>query len=190
MTDPALWAQHSSNALLSTSLMLSFMAVACGLFILKKKIDTLDLTKKDMDEEDIVEDGVYQAWSGAFADGENSLLITLVRQKVCTKKANTSWMDWDGTEDSSVITRNFYLGNSDPSFSWTIETRESDTKATVKETLTDGWNSVIQIKLESFLKDFQPETDMNTYFKKLVEDDRIEWQKTLFTKREFREAFN
>jgi hypothetical protein len=170
--------------------MLSFMAVGYGLFILKKKIDSLDLTKKDLDEEDIVEDGVYQAWSGAFADGENSLLITLVRQKVCTKKANTTWIDWDGTEDSSVINRNFYLGNSDPSFSWTIETRESDTKAIVKETLTDGWNSVIQIKLEAFVKEFQSDTNMNHYLKKLVEEGRIEWQKTLITKREFREEFN
>ena len=190
MGDPALWAQQSSNALLSTSFMLSFMAVGYGLYILKKKVDTLDLTKKDFDEEDIIEEGIYQAWSGAFADGENSLLITLVRQKVCTKKANTSWVDWDGTEDSSVVTRNFYLGNSDPSFSWTIETRESDTKATVRETLIDGWNSVIQIKLEGFLKDYTPDTSMNSYLKKLVNENRIEWQKTLFSKRDFEEAFN
>jgi len=181
-------ADHSSSSLLSTTLFLSFLAVGYCFYSLKTKVDTLDHTKQDIDEEETLEEDMYQAWSGAFADGENSLLVTIVRQKVSTKKANSVWVDWNGDEDASVITRNFYLGNSDPSFSWTLQKRETDMEATVKETMTDGWNSVIQLKIVAYVK--ESETDMNLYFKKLLQEGRIEWQKTLFSKRQFLEEFN
>jgi hypothetical protein len=181
-------ADHSSSSLLSTTLFLSFLAVGYCFYSLKTKVDTLDHTKQDIDEEETLEEDMYQAWSGAFADGENSLLVTIVRQKVSTKKANSVWVDWNGDEDASVITRNFYLGNSDPSFSWTLQKRETDMEATVKETMTDGWNSVIQLKIVAYVK--ESETDMNLYFKKLLQESRIEWQKTLFSKRQFLEEFN
>jgi hypothetical protein len=61
-------------------------------------------------------------------------------------------------------------------------------EATVKETMTDGWNSVIQLKIVAYVK--ESETDMNLYFKKLLQESRIEWQKTLFSKRQFLEEFN
>lgn len=180
--------QQSSNGLLSTTLFLSFVGVGYCLYMLKKKVDTLDTTKQDIDENDTLEEDMYQAWSGAFADGDNSLLVTIVRQKVCTKKANSVWVDWDGEDDASVVTRNFYLGNSDPSFSWTLKEREDDTQGIVKETMTDGWNSIIQVIITAFVKN--KEVDMNSYFKQLLEDNKIEWQKTLFSKRDLDEMIN
>jgi hypothetical protein len=182
--------RESSSTLLPTTLLLTFMAVGYSLFYIKNRLEALSNQKKDVDEEDVIEEEVYQSWSGAFADGQDSLLVTLVREKIHTKKKNTIWVDWDGTTDSSVITRNFYLGNTNPSFSWSFEKRESDTKAIAKDTMIDGWESVIQIHLSGFVKEEKTSDEMNAYLKELVEQEKIEWQKTLLTKQEVRTLFN
>jgi hypothetical protein len=173
----------SMNLFASTTLV-SFFAIGYSLYYIKNKIQELITTKKDKDENELLEDTIYQGWSGAFADGEESVLITIIRQKVCTKQANTKWIDWDGSDDTSVINRNFYMGNENPNFSWNFKQRESDTEAMVKETLTDGWNSIIQQKIVAYVKDKSSDTEMNAFLKKIVNEDKIDWQKTLFTKRE------
>lgn len=182
--------RQSSNSLLPTTLFLTFMAVGYSLFYIKNKLEVLAKEKKDIDEEEVIEEDVYQSWSGAFADGEDSLLVTLVRQKVHTKKKNTLWVDWDETSDSSVITRNFYLGNTNPTFSWSLEKRESDTKAVAKDTMVDGWESVILIHLSAFVKEVDSSNEMNEFLKELLEQEKIEWQKTLLTKQQMEALFN
>lgn len=181
---------ESSSSLLPTTLFLTFMAVGYSLFYMKKKLDELTVQKKDIDEEDSVEPDVYQSWSGTYADGEDSLIITIVREKIHPKKKNIAWMDWDGTTDSSVISRNFYLGNSDPSFIWSLEKRDFDTKAWVSETMIDGWESVVRMKLTAFMRDEISSERMNVYLKSWIENEKIDWQKTLLTKQEFEAIFN
>lgn len=180
---------NSMNLFASTTLV-SFLAVGYTLYYIKKKVEELNDVKKDKDENDLPEENIYQGWSGAYADGEESVLITIIRQKVCTKKANTKWVDWDGSNDASVINRNFYMGNEHPTFIWTFKQRENDTEATVKEMMTDGWNSVIQQKIVAYTNDKTIDRDMNLFLKKLVDEEKIDWQKTLFTKREVDEMFN
>lgn len=177
-------------SLLSTTLLLSFSAIAYSFYILKTELSLLKETKQDIDSSGEIEETVYPSWSGSYADGEDSLLITIVRQKFCSKKKNDAWVSWDGADDASVVSRNYYLGNSDPSFDWNIQEREFDTKATAKETMTDGWDSLVHIKLTAFVnKSIQTSTDVNTFLKRLLEQNRIEWQKTLVELREYRDIF-
>ncbi len=179
-----------ANNLLSTTLFLSFAVVGYSLYYVKQNLELLNTKKKDIDEDDATEPNVYQSWSGTFADGENSLVATIVRMKSTTRKKNNEWMEWDGSNDASVVTRNFYLGNLDPSFTWTIKQREFDTEAIAKETMVDGWNSVIQIKLTAYVKNPWTKKELDYFLKYLFQDERIEWQKTILTKREFEQMFN
>ncbi len=182
-------ATNDSIGLFASTTLVSFFAVGYCLYYMKKKVEELSETKKDKDENDLPEENVYQGWSGTYADGQDSVLLTILRQKVCTKDSNTKWVDWDGTTDASVINRNFYMGNENPTFTWTFVHRESDIEATVKETMTDGWNSVIQQKIVAYTKDKSLNNEINAFLKKLVDEDKIEWQKTLFSKREMEEMF-
>ena len=181
---------ESSTTFLSTTLLVSFAVIGYSLYSMKKKVEELTSTKQDINEDDILDENMYQSWAGTYGDSEESLIITVLRQKVCSKKANRAWLDWDGSSDASVISRNFYLGNSDPCFVWTVTQRETDTKATVKETMTDGWNSLIQVKLAAFVKELSTSDQFNAFVKKLIEEDKIVWKKSLLSKGEFKYLFN
>lgn len=172
-------ASDSSNTLLSTTLFLSFAVVGYSLYYIKKKVEDLVTTKKDLDEEEELEENVCQSWTGTFADGDDSLFITILREKYTSKKKNKEWIDWDESNDPSVVSRNFYLGNSDPSFDWIVTKRDTDTQATVRDTMTDGWNSLVHLKLKAFVKDEKTSEEMNAFLKKLIQEDKIEWSKTL-----------
>lgn len=179
----------SRSLLMPTTVFLTFMAIGYSLVYIKQKLEDLTAKKKDIDKDDVIEDDVYQCWSGAFADGHDSVLVTIVREKIHSKKKNTDWVDWDGSSDSSVITRNFYLGNADPSFSWSVEKRDNDTKVTARDTMIDGWESVIQIQLTGFVQEETSSDEMNLFLKELVDHEKLEWQKTLLTKREVQTLF-
>ena len=181
--------ESADFSLLAMTLFLSFSAVGYGMFYLKDQLSLVQQTKQDKDTENEIE-SVYQAWSGAFADGENSLIITLIRKGFCLKRENNTWIDWDGSEDASVVSRNFYLGNQNPSFDWKIEPRDNDVKATVSETMIDGWDSIIQMKLTAFVNNsYTSSEQLNSYLQELIVENKIEWQKTIIDLREYREIF-
>ena len=182
--------ESADFSLLAMTLLLSFSAVGYGMFYLKDQLAVVQQTKQDKDIATEIEEGIYQAWSGAFADGENSLIVTLVRKSLHSKRENDTWIDWDGSEDSSVVSRNFYLGNTNPSFDWTIEPRDLDVKATFSETMIDGWDSIIQMKLTAFVNNsFASSAELNSYLQKLIVENKIEWQKTVIDLREYNEIF-
>lgn len=170
---------ESSSTLLSTTLFLSFAVVGYSLYYIKQKIEDLITTKKDIDEEEQLDENLYQSWEGVFADGNDSLRITIVREKYNSKKKNNEWIDWDERTDPSVVSRNFYLGNMDPSFEWKITKRDNDTEVVVRDTLTDGWNSLVHLILKGFLKEEVTSEQMNKFLKKLIQEEKIEWTKTL-----------
>lgn len=176
--------------LLVSTIFFSFLTVGYGLLYMKKKLESLEKTKKDLDENDIVETEWYQSWNGTYANGVDSLIITIVRQKACTKNANEDWIELDTADDTTIVTRNFYLGNENPSFNWVLEKREFDTKAVVKDTMMDGWASLVHIKLTAFMKEDVTSNQMNMFVKKLCSQNLIEWQKQLLPKEEFTAIFH
>lgn len=181
----------SDDTLITSTIFLSFTAILYGIFYMKQQIEELTKTKQDIDVKNTLQEDIYQGWTGTYADGENSLLLYIIRQKTTSKRKNDTWIEWDGSEDTSVTSRNFYLGNLDPSFSWSFEKRESDIQASVQDTLMDGWNSVVHMKFDAFIKE-EEDTDekMNLFFKQLIVNNRIEWEKILLTKEEFTDLFD
>lgn len=177
----------SPNTLYYSTLFLSFISFGFLLFGMKQKFDDLEKRKKNIGTEDILEDNVYQCWSGIYADGDDSLSITLVRKKISTKKNNEKWIDWDGSPDASVISRDYYLGNQSPSFVWTVRERENDVEFEATESMIDGWNSVIQVKLIAFISSEM--SSMNDFIKNLMNQNRIEWDKTLMSHEEYESIF-
>lgn len=98
--------------------------------------------KKDYDETDEVEEGVYQAWKGVYTDASTSTCLKIWKEKPSTIKRNQDWLQTD--HSASCIVRDFYLGNGDPEFHWKI----SETAGYVEETFVNGWDSVIKLKVE------------------------------------------
>jgi hypothetical protein len=181
--------QDATSALLATTMILSLTSLGYIFHYFQKKIEHLEQTKKEIDENENLEQDVYQSWSGTFADGTNSLVATLVWKKESSKQENTKWMEWNGEQDGSVVNRNFYLGNESPSFDWLLITREFDTKATVKETFMDGWNSVIQLKLTAFVQEPKTKEGMNSFLRDLFQQEQIDWQRCMISKQEIIEIF-
>lgn len=171
-------------------MLISLSSVGYIFHYLRQKIDALEKTKKDLDEEELVEQNVYQAWSGSFADGKNSLIATLVWKKECSRKKNTKWLDWNGEDDGSVTNRDFYIQRESPSFEWQISKREADTKGTVKEIFMDGWNSVILLKFTVFVEEEKTRNEMNAFLKGLMEANQIDWQRCILSKEEINRIFD
>ena len=181
--------ESQNTSLLISTCFVSFTAIFYGLFYLKQKVEKLLLEKEEEKNTDAdIDFDVYQGWNGTYADGDNSLLIQIVRMKESSKRKNANWIDWDGEDDSSTVSRNFYLGNADPSFSWLRKVREDDVQGLVQETMTDGWSSLIRMKIECFVEQSE-DMDMNLFLKNLIAQNKIEWTKILFTKEECRTIF-
>lgn len=181
--------QDSTSALLATTMILSLTSLGYIFHYFQKKIEHLEQTKKDIDEEEHLEEDVYQSWLGTFADGTNSMVATLVWKKESSRKENANWIEWNREQDGSVINRNFYLGNESPSFDWLLTNREADTKGVVNETFMDGWNSVIQLNLTAFVKEPKTKEGMNLFLGDLLQQERIDWQRCMLTKQEVTEIF-
>ncbi len=182
---------EDGSTLLATTMVLSLASVAYILRYFNGKIEKLEATKRDIDEMEAVEEDMYQAWSGTFADGTNSLVATIVWKKCNTKYSNQKWVTWDGEEDASVINRNFYLGNNAPSFDWQIQSHgATGSKAILNETLTDGWDSVVYIKIVSFLESSTTKNEMDSLLKEIVSQGRIEWERCLLSKQELTELLD
>jgi hypothetical protein len=146
--------------------------------------------KKDFDESEEIEYNKYQAWSGFFQDSKIALTIRIWREKQSTFKKNLEWVNWDKSQDGSCIVRDFYLGNSNPEFSWILHTLNEPVHAEMKDTLINGWDSVCKIHiivtaskgdiLEFLSKDeFEGSQTLNLLLKKTVEEERILWSRIL-----------
>ncbi len=147
--------------------------------------------KKDYDESEEVEPNKYQAWSGFLEHPEIALTFTIWREKCSTVKKNLDWTNWDGTQDGSCIVRDFYLGNSNPDFSWILSSASQETvQAEMRDTLINGWDSVCKIKIilagskENVLQftsqqEFEGSKTLNLVVKKSVEEKLIQWSRNL-----------
>ena len=169
-----------SDIFIASTAVLSFVAMAYSLFSMNKD--------KGNANDSIFGDGMYQCWSGLYNSSDLTLYITIVREKMSSIEKNLKWIQWNGSTDASVVSRDFYLGNADPSFSWSYEQREFDTKCSVRETMTDGWDSLIQMKITATVKNI-PEEGMNEWLKEVLLAKKIHWQKTLISKEEFTSMF-
>lgn len=134
-------------------------------------------TKKEYEPEDEVEEGVYQAWSG-FADSDDwALSLVVWREKESTVRANQKWIDLSGADDAACVTRDFYLGNGEPQFEWVRPLFGE--KYLVKETMVNGWGSVVRMRLDLlFKKDQEGRRDdaaCNAVLQQCSRDLRIRW---------------
>lgn len=175
---------------LATTLVLSLTTFSYILYYFDQKIKRLEATKKDFDMLETIEPDMYQSWLGSFTDGSTCVLVTIVWKKCNTAKSNVEWLNWDKSEDESVINRNFYLGNTDPSFDWSIsENGLSHMKAEVNDMLTDGWNTLIQYKITAFIQESKTNDELNALLKKLILQGQLEWERSLISKQEVADIF-
>jgi hypothetical protein len=143
--------------------------IATGIFFKKVQIS--------IPEEDR-ETRKFQAWVGTFQENLTTLTIRMIRKKSTTVKKNQEWLSSSG-EDASVITRNFYLGNADPSFTWKLSQEGLIYSARAEELIVDGWNSVVQLCIEFRLQESTSEEDIARLFKQILIENKIQWKKTL-----------
>lgn len=144
--------------------------------------------KKDYDDTEEVEYGKYQAWKGSVVNENLALTLLIWREKESTYQKNQQWVHWDGEEDGSCTVRDFYLGNASPDFQWKIGKTEVGFISTVEETMINGWDSVVKMKitlnyisdnsLSEFVKKDTPLT-FNTVLKQCIDTKCIVWEKTL-----------
>jgi len=147
--------------------------------------------KKDYDESEEIQEGKYQAWMGFVEDSKIPLTFTIWREKYSTIEKNLEWTNWDRTQDGSCIVRDFYLGNSNPDFSWVLTFPSAHTvHAEMHDTLINGWDSVCKIRIiltaakDDILQfvsqqEFEGSKTMNLVVKKSVEDGLIQWSRIL-----------
>jgi hypothetical protein len=147
--------------------------------------------KKDYDEGEEIQENKYQAWVGFLEEPTVALTFTIWREKCSTVKKNLDWTNWNGAHDGSCIVRDFYLGNSNPDFSWILLSTSPDTvQAEMRDTLINGWDSVCKIKIiiaaskEKILQfvsqqEFEGSQTLNLVVKKGVEEGLIQWSRIL-----------
>ena len=156
--------------------------------------------KKDYDEEDELEEGRNQAWKGIYNSDALSCKIYIWRDKESTKKKNREWKELDDVEyadneeDSSVVVRDFYLGNSNPEFKWVLESDMKDLfRIFVKDTMINGWDSLIKLEITISCKEkeelaryigmtnYLNDDTANAVLKKLIKENSIEWERIVMT---------
>jgi hypothetical protein len=103
--------------------------------------------KKDYDDTEEAEEGKYQAWKGSVKTPDFLITIFIWREKISTIRKNQDWLCWDGSNDGSCVVRDFYLGNSNPDFEWKLQKTEDLLHAVVEETMVNGWDSVVKLKI-------------------------------------------
>jgi hypothetical protein len=147
--------------------------------------------KQDYDSSDDVQHGKYQGWVGIYTAMNRNMQITILREKYSTLQKNQEWVAWDGSANASTVVRDFYLGNSDPDFSWNIVETDTSLLFQVAETLVNGWDSVIKIQItftlpakESLLEFTEQEyyngsPTLNLALKKVIDKKMVEWSRIL-----------
>lgn len=145
--------------------------------------------KKDYDDMEEVECGKYQAWKGSVVNENLALSILIWREKESTMQKNHQWMHWDGEQDGACTVRDFYLGNGSPDFQWKVGKTEFGFEAIVEETMINGWDSVIKMKItlnyisddsvSEFINKKDAPFSYNTVLKHCIDTNCIGWEKTL-----------
>jgi len=132
--------------------------------------------KVDYDESSEIEEGKYQCWKGICYTSGITLQIKIWREKSSTLRKNQEWVNWNGEPNGSCIVRDFYLGNSNPDFSWSIH---DNSTAEVSDTLINGWDSVCKIYILIKKDGIQEQLDYNKFLKKCIEEKSIAWSRIL-----------
>lgn len=140
--------------------------------------------KDDYDPDQEIEPELYQAWRGTTLAGEQpSIAITIWREKLSTVAKNRDWKSWEGESDGSCVVRDFYIGNLNPDFQWTVLEAEGVLCGSVRETMVNGWDSVVKMKIDVICdSDNMPERSslaFNHSLKEVLEQKRIIWSKEL-----------
>lgn len=148
--------------------------------------------KKDYEEEEELEDGIYQAWIGSSKSIPIGLTVRIWREKISTKKKNLEWKSWDNTSDGSCVVRDFYLGNSNPDFSWKVKpfSEETPVSALMEDTLINGWDSICKIEIYLLGSEknilhfvnkeiFEGSKTCNLALKKCIDDGALVWTRSL-----------
>lgn len=146
--------------------------------------------KKDFDESEEVEYNKYQAWSGFLQHSTIALTIRIWREKESTLKKNLEWVNWDKNQDGSCIVRDFYLGNSNPEFTWIVNASTDPIFAEMKDTLINGWDSVCKLHIiltaskQDVLdfvskEEFEGSQTLNLVLQKTVKEELIQWSRIL-----------
>lgn len=146
--------------------------------------------KKDYDSSEELEQDKYQAWYGLFKDMGDKVEIHIYREKCSTIQKNLDWVAWDKTPNASTVVRDFYLGNSHPDFSWNVQEIEDHISGTVSETLVNGWDSIIKIRITTLFskksllqfvhqEEYCGNTSWNLVLKTMIDKNLIEWSRIL-----------
>lgn len=140
--------------------------------------------KDDYDPDEEVEPDTYQAWKGVTLAGEQpSMAVTLWREKLSTVAKNREWKSWEEEVDGSCTVRDFYLGNLNPDFTWKLTEAEGVLCGSVRETMINGWDSVVKLKIDVICdSDVLPDPSslaLNQLLKRFSEQNTILWSKDL-----------
>jgi hypothetical protein len=148
--------------------------------------------KKDYDESDEIQEGKYQAWRGEYHEESRKVEIQLWREKEVRIKENQEWTSQTLTrKDTSIASRDFYLGNLHPEFQWEIREGDYSFITTVSETFVESWDTSIKLEIcmtfpskETLLEFvetpyFNGNVTVNAALKKCLEKNLIQWQKVL-----------
>jgi hypothetical protein len=159
---------------------------------LLEEVDQRLREKKDYDESDEIQEAKYQAWKGEYTEETCKVEIQLWREKEVTIKENQEWTSLSPTrKDSSIASRDFYLGNLHPEFQWEVREGEYYYITTVCETFVESWDTSIKLEIfmtfplkESLLQfveqpSYNGNPTLNAALKKCLETNLIQWQKVL-----------
>jgi hypothetical protein len=140
--------------------------------------------KKDYDEGEEVDEAVYQGWRGiSSSDSGTSLSILIWREKLSTLAKNRQWADWLGQQDGACTVRDYYIGNLHPDFTWAVDEVEGALCASVRETMVNGWDSVVKLKILAYGQDDsvadRSNQTWNQILKGAIEKNTIKWSKEL-----------
>jgi hypothetical protein len=157
-----------------------------------EEIDQRLREKQDYDESEEIQEGKYQAWRGEYQEESRKVEIQLWREKEVSIKENQEWTSQTSTrKDTSIASRDFYLGNLHPEFQWEIREGDYYFITTVCETFVESWDTSIKLEIcmtfpskESLLHFVeQPFSNgnptINLALKKCLETNLIQWQKVL-----------
>ena len=138
-----------------------------------------ELAKKaDINPDDAIEEGKYQAWIGKAESEEATIQFTIIRDKIGSYKSNKEWIAWTGEKNASVVVRDFYVSTFESDYDWILDF-DNDT-ARLTETMVNGWRSTIRIDVEIKYKNGVKSKDESTeYLKKHHSANSFTWVRAL-----------
>jgi hypothetical protein len=159
----------------------------CGLFItshffVRMLNDPYTVRKRleDLEEESSIDDQHYQAWIGTYEEDDTTLSITILRKDLMSVRDNAIWSQWDRTSDASVYSRNQYLLGTGLEWGFYSDSLLEKNGAVFEGTYPD-WRGMIDISGSLMLpaKGTFCMSDARSKFKRLIENNSIEWSRCL-----------